>query len=147
MFTELTTSFNVQKKINFLPVRCITVFLWVPEQTEFFSVFSIQWILCFVDSTSRYMSVIKPTCCTIYLQFFSVTIPLHVSGLLVAHHQEVTMYICDKQYVNVGEPASIPTRPDVSPLRCTARTNCHIYEYTLLPPDDGLLASPKLLEI
>jgi hypothetical protein len=28
-----------------------------------------------------------------------VTIPLHVSGLVVAHHQEVTMYICDNWYV------------------------------------------------
>jgi hypothetical protein len=37
---------------------------------------------------------------------YSVTIPLHVSGLLVAHHQEVAMY-------------------------------------TLLPPDDGQLSSPK----
>jgi hypothetical protein len=27
---------------------------------------------------------------------YSVTIPLHFSGLLVAHHQEVTMYICNK---------------------------------------------------
>jgi hypothetical protein len=26
----------------------------------------------------------------------SVTIPLHVLGLLVAHHQEVAMYICNK---------------------------------------------------
>jgi hypothetical protein len=30
---------------------------------------------------------------------YSVTIPLHVSGLLVAHHQEVTMYIYNKWYV------------------------------------------------
>jgi hypothetical protein len=30
---------------------------------------------------------------------YSVTIPLHVSGLLVAHHQEVTTYICNKWYV------------------------------------------------
>jgi hypothetical protein len=30
---------------------------------------------------------------------YSVTIPLHVSGLLVAHHQEVAMYICDNWYV------------------------------------------------
>jgi hypothetical protein len=30
---------------------------------------------------------------------YSVTIPQHVSGLLVAHHQEVTMYICNKWYV------------------------------------------------
>jgi hypothetical protein len=31
---------------------------------------------------------------------YSVTIPLQVSGLLVAHHQEVTMYICNKWYVH-----------------------------------------------
>jgi hypothetical protein len=30
---------------------------------------------------------------------YSVTTPLHVSGLLLAHHQEVTMYICDNRYV------------------------------------------------
>jgi hypothetical protein len=30
---------------------------------------------------------------------YSVTTPLHVSGLLVAHHQEVTMCICDSWYV------------------------------------------------
>jgi hypothetical protein len=29
---------------------------------------------------------------------YSVTIPLHVSDLLVAHYQEITMYIC-KWYV------------------------------------------------
>jgi hypothetical protein len=30
---------------------------------------------------------------------YCVTIPVHVSGLLVAHHQEVVMYICDNWYV------------------------------------------------
>jgi hypothetical protein len=30
---------------------------------------------------------------------YSVTTPLHVSGLLVVHHQEVTMYICNSWYV------------------------------------------------
>jgi hypothetical protein len=30
---------------------------------------------------------------------YSVTIPVHASGLLVVHHQEVTMYICNKWYV------------------------------------------------
>jgi hypothetical protein len=30
---------------------------------------------------------------------YSFTILLHVSRLLVAHHQEVTMYICDNWYV------------------------------------------------
>jgi hypothetical protein len=31
-------------------------------------------------------------------QVYSVITPLHVSGLLIAHHQEVTMYICDNWY-------------------------------------------------
>jgi hypothetical protein len=57
-------------------------------------------LLCFVDRESRYMRVMKPTWCTLYHQFFSVTIPLHVSGLLVVHHQEVTTYTrCYKWYV------------------------------------------------
>jgi hypothetical protein len=30
---------------------------------------------------------------------YSITIPLHVLGLLVAHHQEVTMYICNKWHM------------------------------------------------
>jgi hypothetical protein len=30
---------------------------------------------------------------------YSVTIPLNVSGLLVAHHQKVTMHICKKRYL------------------------------------------------
>jgi hypothetical protein len=30
---------------------------------------------------------------------YSVTIILHVSGFLVAHHQEVTMYICNNWYM------------------------------------------------
>jgi hypothetical protein len=29
---------------------------------------------------------------------YSVTIPVHVKGLIVAHHQEVAMYICDNWY-------------------------------------------------
>jgi hypothetical protein len=42
------------------------------------------------------MRVMKPTWCTIYLQFIG---SLHVSGLLVAHYQKVAMYICDNRYV------------------------------------------------
>jgi hypothetical protein len=29
---------------------------------------------------------------------YLVNIPLHVSGLLIAHHQEVAIYICDNTY-------------------------------------------------
>jgi hypothetical protein len=35
-----------------------------------------------------------------YLYYvYLVTITLHVLGLLLAHHQEVTMYVCDSWYV------------------------------------------------
>jgi hypothetical protein len=63
---------------------------------------------------------------------YSVTTPLHVSALLVADHQEVTMYICNNW-------------PSDSQLKRTTRTNCCIY--TLLPPDDGQLANPKHVEV
>jgi hypothetical protein len=54
--------------------------------------------LCFVVRASHMRtSVMKPTLCTIY-PVYSVTIPLQVSGLLAAHHQEVTMYICNNWY-------------------------------------------------
>jgi hypothetical protein len=63
---------------------------------------------------------------------YSVTIPLHVSGLLVAHHQEATICIFeswDMLYVLV----------DCQPTWCEWNT--------LLPPDDGQLASPKHVDV
>jgi hypothetical protein len=52
---------------------------------------------------------------------YSVTVPLHVLGLLVAHHQEVTVYICGNWCVS----------PANSQLRRTTRTNLsHIYIIT-----------------
>jgi hypothetical protein len=59
---------------------------------------------------------------------YSVTTSLHVSGLLVAHHQEVTMYICNKLcvlYLLVDCPRS--TGPNNSQPKITTHTNCHIY--------------------
>jgi hypothetical protein len=58
--------------------------------------------------------------------FYSVNISLHVSGLLVAHHQVVTMYICDNWYV-------LYVLAD-SQLR---RTSTSLHIYILLPPNDG----------
>jgi hypothetical protein len=55
-----------------------------------------------------------------------VTVPVHVSGLLVAHYQEVTM----RRMVHVV---------------CLSHTNCHIC--SLLPPDVELLASAKYVEV
>jgi hypothetical protein len=60
------------------------------------------------------------------------------------------MYICDSWYVLyvlVDCQLAIPTstKPADSQLKRTTRTNSHIY--TLLPPDDGLLARPKHVEV
>jgi hypothetical protein len=42
------------------------------------------------------MNVCNETNLMHYLSsFYSITLPLPVSGLLVAHHQEVIMYICN----------------------------------------------------
>jgi hypothetical protein len=40
---------------------------------------------------------------------YSITVPLHVSGLLVAHHQEVTVYTCDNWYVTQARRQSTKT--------------------------------------
>jgi hypothetical protein len=45
------------------------------------------------------MRVMKQTLCTIYLQFIESPASVNVSGLLVAHHQEVAMHVCDNRYV------------------------------------------------
>jgi hypothetical protein len=48
------------------------------------------WILCFVDSAYA----CNETNLMHYLSsVYSVTVTLHVSGLLVAHHEEVAMYV------------------------------------------------------
>jgi hypothetical protein len=41
--------------------------------------------------------------------------------------------------------SSIPSRPADSRLSRTSRTNCH--KYTIRTPDDGLLATPKHVEV
>jgi hypothetical protein len=79
---------------------------------------------------------------------YSVSILLQVSGLLGAHNQEVKVYICEigmcctvrHSQVSAGVVGMTHSR-----LRRTTRTRCNIY--TLLPPDDGLLASLKHVEV
>jgi hypothetical protein len=68
--------------------------------------YSIKWFVsvavtqCFLLGTNLILHACNETNLMHYLSsVHSVTIPLHVSRLLVAHHQEVTMYICDNWYV------------------------------------------------
>jgi hypothetical protein len=78
---------------------------------------------------------------------YSVTIPLHVSGLLVPHHQELKIYICDNWCVLfvLVDCQRFGTRLADSQLKRTTHTKCFIY--ILLTPDDGQLASPKHGEV
>jgi hypothetical protein len=72
---------------------------------------------------------------------YSVTIPLHVSDLLVVLDGRPA----DSQLRRTVGGHSIQV--DDSQLIRTTRTNCHIYIYTLLPPDDGLLAGLKHVKV
>jgi hypothetical protein len=49
----------------------------------------ITIFLCFVDLASRYIYVIKTNLMHYLSSVYFVNQPLHVSGILVAHHQEV----------------------------------------------------------
>jgi hypothetical protein len=54
---------------------------------------------------------------------YSVTIPLHVSGLLVDHHQEVAIYIyiyAIVRVVRLKANSHIPCRTHAFPLPCRA---------------------------
>jgi len=46
-------------------------------------------ILCFVDRASRYICVIKTNLMQYLSPVYFVNKPLHVSGIFVAHHQEL----------------------------------------------------------
>jgi hypothetical protein len=77
---------------------------------------------------------------------YSVTILLHVSGLLVAHHQVVTMYICNKWYVLY---VLVDCQLAPAKLQSAKTYNTHhlLRILTLLPPDDGQLVSPKHVQV
>jgi hypothetical protein len=62
---------------------------------------------------------------------YSVTIPQHVSGLLVAHHQEVTMYTstntCDNLYVLyvlVDSAGPLTASPPIQYTFCLLTMGC-----------------------
>jgi hypothetical protein len=56
--------------------------------THLCRVSAVSFLACNETSLMHYAS-----------SLYSVTILLYVSGFLVSHHQEVTMYICKKWYV------------------------------------------------
>ena len=50
-------------------------------------------ILCFVGRASRYTCVMKTNLMHYLSSVYLANQPLHVSGIFVAHHQEVYLYI------------------------------------------------------
>jgi hypothetical protein len=60
----------------------ISVCQWTDSRTE---------VLYFCTQSTNLMHYLSSV--------YSVIIPLHVSGLLVAHHRDVTIYICNNWYV------------------------------------------------
>jgi hypothetical protein len=70
------------------------------------------------------MNACNETTIYTYLQFvYSVTIPLHVSGLLVAQHQEVTMYVCNNWYVLY---ALVDCRLNIQHVPLVAYLHCYL---------------------
>jgi len=69
--------------------RCFnkTYFGFVSESLRIFNIF--LWILCFVDPASRYICVMKTNFMYYLSSVYFVNQPLNVSGIFVAHHQEV----------------------------------------------------------
>ena len=51
--------------------------------------FSVFFLFCFVDRASRYVYVIKTNLMHCLSSVYFVSQPLHISGMFVAHHQEV----------------------------------------------------------
>jgi hypothetical protein len=75
--------------------------------------------------------IVTPYCVS-HLQRYGVTVRGNVTGVY-------------RPLVDCLLAYSIPTRPADSHLTSTTCTSCYIY--TLLPPDDGLLASPKHVKV
>jgi hypothetical protein len=66
-----------------------------------FLVIILTFVLCLEGEKREHLTlyVCNETNLMHYLSsVYSVTIPSHVSGLLLAHNLEVTMYICNKRY-------------------------------------------------
>jgi hypothetical protein len=72
--------------INFL-LQCLLTGEGMKNSTVF--LYMVVYILCFVDSAYRYICVMKTNLMHYLSSVYFVNKPLHVSGLFIAHHQEV----------------------------------------------------------
>ena len=76
--------------------------------------------LCFVDSESRYICVMKTNLMNYLSPVYSFNQPLHVSGIFVVHHQEVYCI-----YVQSCQQKSIGLKFSKSQTGSDMRYSCH----------------------
>jgi hypothetical protein len=91
--------------------------------------------LCFVDRASPYIRIMKTNLMNYLSSVYFVHKPLHVSGIFVAHHQEVYCI-----YTTIGKWCDKRQSTEKN------KTYQLLYIYSR-PPDDGLQICPKHLEV
>ena len=94
---------------------------------------------CFVDRLSRYICVITTNLMQYLSSVYFINQPLHVSGVFVAHHQEVYCI-----YTTIGTCCAFQLTVCWPGQQSTTCTNCCIYS---IPPDGGLQICPKHVEV
>jgi len=90
--------------------------------------------LCFVGRASRYIRVMKTNLMHYLSSVYFVNQPVHVSGIFVAHHQEVHC-----TYTTIGKCC-------VFQFTVCSHNTYQLYIYSI-PPDDGLQICPKHVEV
>jgi len=151
MCIPVLSSEGTQFQMSGIPAVCVLFLIFVTEKivipvSVHLHAFTF-WlnelkliILCFVDRASRYICVIKTNLMHYLSSVYFINQPLHVSGIFVAHHQEVyciytTIGTCYAFQLTVCWPAN---------RQSTKKHNTYIYS---IPPDDGLQICPKHVEV
>ena len=96
--------------------------------------------LCFVDRASKYVYVIKTNFVHYLSSVYFVNKSLHISGIFVAHHQEVYCI-----YTTIGT-CCVFQLADCWPANTQSTEKHNTYQLLSIygiPPDDGLQICPK----
>jgi hypothetical protein len=89
MFFILTVLIEEEESSRFNYYKCIFQFLSTND-----SVYAMfERMLCFVDRAPRYIHLKKNQLDAQFIFSIFRQIPLHVSGVSIAHHQEITVWI------------------------------------------------------
>jgi hypothetical protein len=92
MYWQLHKFFEHVASLKYFGTKVINqTRLFNNQQTKEYVMFCWPYISIYSCNETNLMNYLS--------SFYSVTIPLHVSGLLLGYHQEATMYICNNWYV------------------------------------------------